>query len=42
MFVSWVTVAKVYGGISSIEDVTKDQIRYGDNMESFMLAETFK
>jgi hypothetical protein len=42
MFVSWMQAAKVEGGISSIFDVTKDKILYGDNMESFTFAETFK
>ncbi|KAK4689123.1 hypothetical protein P7C73_g984, partial [Tremellales sp. Uapishka_1] len=42
MFVSWMTAAKVPGGISSINDVTKANIVYGDNMESFAFAETFK
>lgn len=42
MFVSWMTAAKVDGGISSIHDVTKEKILYGDNMESFTFAETFK
>jgi mannosyl-oligosaccharide alpha-1,2-mannosidase len=42
MYVSWVTAARVDGGLSSIEDVTSEYIRYGDNMESFMFAETFK
>ncbi|OCF39186.1 mannosyl-oligosaccharide 1,2-alpha-mannosidase [Kwoniella heveanensis CBS 569] len=42
MFVSWMQTAKVDGGISSIQDVTADQVRFGDNMESFALAETFK
>lgn len=44
MFVSWVTTAKAAAGLSSIEDVTKDldKIRFGDNMESFAFAETFK
>ncbi|OCF71491.1 mannosyl-oligosaccharide 1,2-alpha-mannosidase [Kwoniella mangroviensis CBS 8886] len=44
MFVSWMQTAKVDGGISSVDDVTKQrgQLRFGDNMESFALAETFK
>jgi mannosyl-oligosaccharide alpha-1,2-mannosidase len=44
MFVSWVTTAKTDAGISSIDDVTKDldKLRFGDNMESFAFAETFK
>ncbi|WVW82696.1 hypothetical protein I302_104707 [Kwoniella bestiolae CBS 10118] len=44
MFVSWMETAKVDGGVSSVDDVTKErgQLRYGDNMESFALAETFK
>lgn len=42
MFVSWMQAAKVDGGISSIQDVTKENIQYGDNMESFTFAETFK
>jgi mannosyl-oligosaccharide alpha-1,2-mannosidase len=44
MFVSWVTAARVDGGLSSIADVTKhvEEIRYTDNMESFMFAETLK
>lgn len=42
MFVSWMTAAKVDGGISSLVDVTQEDFRYGDNMESFMFAETFK
>nr|XP_031861035.1 uncharacterized protein CI109_003395 [Kwoniella shandongensis]KAA5528107.1 hypothetical protein CI109_003395 [Kwoniella shandongensis] len=42
MFVSWMETAKVEGGISSIQDVTKANVRFGDNMESFALAETFK
>ena len=44
MYVSWVTAAKVAAGVSSINDVTRDldQIRFGDNMESFAFAETFK
>lgn len=42
MFVSWMQSAKVDGGVSSIHDVTKEQIMYGDNMESFAFAETFK
>jgi mannosyl-oligosaccharide alpha-1,2-mannosidase len=42
MFVSWMTAAKVEGGISSIHDVTKKEYYHSDNMESFMFAETFK
>lgn len=42
MYTSWVTAAKVAGGISSVEDVTKADFRYSDNMESFMFAETMK
>jgi hypothetical protein len=44
MYVSWVTTAAVPGGISSINDVTRDpeHVVYGDNMESFTFAETFK
>lgn len=44
MFTSWMNHAKVPGGISSISDVTADPtyIRHGDNMESFIFAETFK
>jgi len=41
MFVSWMTAAKVEGGISSIHDVTKKEYYHSDNMESFMFAETF-
>ena len=42
MFVSWITAAKVDGGISSIVDVTKKEYTFLDNMESFMFAETLK
>lgn len=42
MFVSWVTAAKVAGGISSIHDVTRKEYYHSDNMESFMFAETLK
>ncbi|KAK8869481.1 hypothetical protein IAR55_000046 [Kwoniella newhampshirensis] len=42
MYVSWAHAAKVEGGMSSIQDVTKPNVRFGDNMESFALAETFK
>ncbi|WRT67490.1 uncharacterized protein IL334_004462 [Kwoniella shivajii] len=44
MFVSWMETARVDGGISSVDDVTKskENVRFGDNMESFALAETFK
>lgn len=44
MFTSWISAAKSRAGVSSIEDVTKEigKIRYGDNMESFAFAETFK
>lgn len=42
MFVSWVSAAKVEGGISSIHDVTKKDYYHSDNMESFMFAETLK
>lgn len=42
MFVSWMETSKVHGGISSVLDVTKEQVMYGDNMESFAFAETFK
>jgi mannosyl-oligosaccharide alpha-1,2-mannosidase len=42
MFVSWMEVARVPGGISSVVDVTRESTAYGDNMESFMFAETFK
>ncbi|WVQ99079.1 hypothetical protein IAU59_006211 [Kwoniella sp. CBS 9459] len=42
MFVSWMQTARVEGGISSVQDVTAEQVRFGDNMESFALAETFK
>ncbi|RSH93732.1 hypothetical protein EHS25_006380 [Saitozyma podzolica] len=42
MFVSWMEVAKVPGGISSVHDVTRDDYVYSDNMESFAFAETFK
>lgn len=42
MFVSWMSAAKVEGGISSIHDVTKKEYYHSDNMESFMFAETFK
>lgn len=42
MFVSWMETSKVEGGISSIQDVSKEKVIFGDNMESFMFAETFK
>lgn len=44
MFAAWMEAAQVDGGISSIKDVTKwqHQAEYGDNMESFIFAETFK
>lgn len=45
MFSSWMNHSTVAGGISSITDVTRDPERgivYGDNMESFIFAETFK
>lgn len=42
MFVSWVSAAKVDGGISSIHDVTQKDFYHSDNMESFMFAETLK
>ena len=42
MFVSWATAAKVTAGMSSINDVTSPRFTYGDNMESFTFAETFK
>ena len=42
MFVTWMESAKVEGGISSIVDVSQVDFTYGDNMESFTLAETFK
>jgi mannosyl-oligosaccharide alpha-1,2-mannosidase len=42
MFVSWMSAAKVDGGISSIHDVTRKEYYHSDNMESFMFAETFK
>ena len=42
MFVAWTNAAKVPGGVSSIEDVTKVQIKHTDNMESFAFAETVK
>ncbi|TXT13600.1 hypothetical protein VHUM_00967 [Vanrija humicola] len=42
MFQSWMKAAKVPGGISSVQDVNADKIIYGDNMESFIFAETFK
>ncbi|BEI89388.1 uncharacterized protein CcaverHIS019_0207500 [Cutaneotrichosporon cavernicola] len=44
MFAAWMEAATVDGGISSIKDVTKPQgqAEHGDNMESFMFAETFK
>lgn len=44
MYVSWVKAAAVPGGISSLQDVTKepDRVVFGDNMESFTFAETFK
>ena len=42
MFVSWMTTSKVAGGFSSVDDVTKETPRYGDNMESFAFAELFK
>jgi hypothetical protein len=42
MYVSWVSTAKVAGGLSSIHDVTSEAINFGDNMESFMFAETLK
>ena len=42
MFTSWMATSKVRGGFSTVEDVTKDVPRFGDNMESFTLAETFK
>lgn len=47
MFTSWMEHAKVDGGISSIQDVTVDPttgrgVLHGDNMESFIFAETFK
>ncbi|WVQ79805.1 hypothetical protein IAT38_001905 [Cryptococcus sp. DSM 104549] len=42
MFTSWMKTSKVDGGISSVQDVTRLPTRFGDNMESFALAETFK
>lgn len=44
MFSHWMTHAKASGGISSIQDVTKDvnQKVQDNNMESFIFAETFK
>jgi len=44
MFGSWMNISRVDHGISSIRDVTvaPDSISYGDNMESFIFAETFK
>lgn len=36
------TAAKVDGGISSIQDVTRKEYYHSDNMESFMFAETLK
>lgn len=44
MFAAWMEAAQVEGGISSIKDVTKYQHQavHGDNMESFIFAETFK
>lgn len=42
MFQSWMKTAKVPGGISSVQNVNADKIVYGDNMESFIFAETFK
>jgi hypothetical protein len=44
MFVSWIETATGPAGISSIEDVSAglDKLVFGDNMESFAFAETFK
>lgn len=42
MFTSWMNTSTVDGGFSSVEDVTTSPVRFGDNMESFALAETFK
>lgn len=44
MFTNWMEHAKVEHGISSIRDVTAfpDKLMHGDNMESFIFAETFK
>jgi hypothetical protein len=44
MFAVWMENGMTDGGISSIKDVTKPQgqAELGDNMESFIFAETFK
>lgn len=44
MFTHWMAHAKTHAGISSIKDVTKDESQktLGNNMESFIFAETFK
>lgn len=44
MFGSWMNHSRVDHGVSSIQDVTRDvdTIVHGDNMESFVFAETFK
>ncbi|KAL7424310.1 hypothetical protein Q5752_001900 [Cryptotrichosporon argae] len=42
MFVSWAAAARVPGGMSSVLDVTRADYEHGDNMESFMFAETLK
>ncbi|KAL1410960.1 hypothetical protein Q8F55_001903 [Vanrija albida] len=42
MFQQWMKTAKVPGGISSVQNVNADKVIYGDNMESFIFAETFK
>lgn len=42
MFVDWVDASTAPGGFSSIKDVTRESVEWGDNMESFVFAETFK
>lgn len=42
MFVDWIDASTAPGGFSSIKDVTKESTEWGDNMESFVFAETFK
>jgi mannosyl-oligosaccharide alpha-1,2-mannosidase len=42
MFVSWTKAALAPGGYSSLTDVRMKQPTQGDNMESFVFAETFK
>ncbi|KAL1412412.1 hypothetical protein Q8F55_000157 [Vanrija albida] len=42
MFTSWAAAARAPGGMASVQDAVRAPARPDDNMESFVLAETFK